>query len=350
MLYEFLQWARAHGAYPKVAMGASAGGYAAADVATGTHETVLKGWTKWGFEEVPPRHQELPEYRSLGGLSRFRSHLHHSIRYVMSARELAGIFDTPPESRTRLMLFTSRVRRIDGKTFRRRDSRRFFFKMATRKLPSALKYTPEGYAKDAVIFVSHLSSELSDEFVRPLTRVNFHNAVEASCLVPYAMGDPLAADELLPVRRGLDSVSLNACANDDVWEKRVAPHRFSGDRSAVFMDGGITLKMPFRIFVEDARFQRLAELARCDKTIVFCCDPRGRLWENSMRLVLLNQWETVRRATERHRMFILFPDHSVEAGFLNSENRKIMRTFERGRAQGRRILDSAEFQSFLDAN
>jgi hypothetical protein len=29
-------------------MGASAGGYAAADVATGTEKTVMKGWTYWG--------------------------------------------------------------------------------------------------------------------------------------------------------------------------------------------------------------------------------------------------------------------------------------------------------------
>ena len=34
VLYELMAWARQHGGYPSVMMGASAGGYAAADVAT----------------------------------------------------------------------------------------------------------------------------------------------------------------------------------------------------------------------------------------------------------------------------------------------------------------------------
>jgi hypothetical protein len=29
------------------------GGYAAADIATGTEQTVLKGWTLWGKEAIP---------------------------------------------------------------------------------------------------------------------------------------------------------------------------------------------------------------------------------------------------------------------------------------------------------
>ena len=53
VLYELMRWARQHGGYPQVMMGASAGGYAAADVATGTEQTVLKGWSVWGDEAIP---------------------------------------------------------------------------------------------------------------------------------------------------------------------------------------------------------------------------------------------------------------------------------------------------------
>ena len=49
VLYELMAWTRQHGGYPTVTMGASAGGYAAADVATGTEATVLKGWDRVGI-------------------------------------------------------------------------------------------------------------------------------------------------------------------------------------------------------------------------------------------------------------------------------------------------------------
>ena len=349
VLIEFMEWARANEGLPKVAMGASAGGYAAADVATGVPATVLKGWTKWGLEDIPPRVNELPEFRSLGGLSRFRSHLYHSIRYVMAAQEMAGVFDTSGASRTRLLLFTTRSRRRNGNPFLGKDSRRYFFKSVTRKLPARFKYQPLDYVEDPVVFASHLPAALATEFVRPLTRINYHNAIEASCLVPYAMGEPLKPEELLPIWRGMDPPQTNACADDTVWGKLVSAHRFEGDRGAVFLDGGFALKMPFRIFEQDARFKKLADWSQCDKTIVFCCDPRGRLWETSMRLRALNAQDPVRRALEERRIFIVQPDHAVEAGFLCTENKKIMRTFARGREQAKRVLASSPFQSFLDA-
>ncbi len=349
VLYEFMQWARAAGCYPSVAVGASAGSYAAADVATGTHETVLKGWARWGLEEVPDTRHELPEFRSLGGLSQFRSHLYHSIRYVMSARELAGVFDTPPESRTRLVVMTTRTRRKDLGPFSRRDGRRYFYMAVTRKLPRSLKYLPRAYRQDPVLFVSHLPTAMSSEFVRPLTRVNYHNVIEASCLVPVAMGAPLQPEELLPIWRGLDPLQQNICTDDIAWEKLIAPYRFEGDQRAVFLDGGFTIKMPFRAFEADDRFRDLAKLLRCDKTVVFCCDPTGRLWETSMRLSALNGQDSVRQAIEKRYLFIISPDHPMEAGFLSTDNSKTMRTFERGREQAKRLLSDNRFLEFLRA-
>ena len=65
---------------------------------------------------------------------------------------------------------------------------------ATRKLPRMLKYLPR-YHLDPVVFATDLPDALHSEFVRPLTRQNYHNAIEASCLVPLAMGAPLPLDD-----------------------------------------------------------------------------------------------------------------------------------------------------------
>ena len=56
VLYELMRWTRQHGGYPAVTMGSSVGGYAAADIATGTEATVMKGWTAWGTGGVPERY------------------------------------------------------------------------------------------------------------------------------------------------------------------------------------------------------------------------------------------------------------------------------------------------------
>ena len=72
--------------------------------------------------------------------SRFRRHLHASIRYVMGDAELDGVFDESGQ-RT-LLLFTSRVRRRDGRSLGRADLARLFTMAATRKLPRLLKYVP----------------------------------------------------------------------------------------------------------------------------------------------------------------------------------------------------------------
>ena len=133
VLYEFMRWCRRGGAFPRSVMGASVGGYAAADVATGTEETVIKGWLHWGTPGPPAR-----------GGNRFRALLEGSIRYVMAARELGAVFDADPPRR--LLIFTTRVRRRDGRPFGRADRLRFFLKAATRKLPGAWKYLPGGYA------------------------------------------------------------------------------------------------------------------------------------------------------------------------------------------------------------
>ena len=96
VLYEFMRWCRENGCFPSITMGASAGGYAAADVATGTERTVMKGWTAWGKRETSGRSScETDE----GGRkeSGFRKHLQTSISYVMQEAEVDGVFNRHPE-------------------------------------------------------------------------------------------------------------------------------------------------------------------------------------------------------------------------------------------------------------
>jgi predicted acylesterase/phospholipase RssA len=313
VIYEFMRWCRENGSYPSITMGASAGGYAAADVATGTEQTVMKGWTYWGAQN-----QSL---RASDEKSRFRAQLHDSVFYVMDEKELSGVFQE--NKKNKLVVFTTRVRRSDGKTFKSIDRMRFFLKSATRKLPRLLKYFPGGYAEDPILFALNLPAGLCSEYVRPLTRENYHAVIEASCLVPFAMGSPILPEEL-----------------------NVEPH--AGDRQAVFIDGGYTLKMPMRLFEEDSRFPDLAKWVSADKTVVFCCDPKGFLWESSSRLHCLNSLPSVKRALQEKRLLIISPDHKVEAGFLCLDNNVIMRTFRRGQEQARRLLYSDLIRRFYE--
>jgi predicted acylesterase/phospholipase RssA len=320
VLYEFIRWCRENDRFPTVTMGASAGGYAAADVATGTERTVMKGWMVWGMPERMRRASAGTD-RPGGTMNAFRENLHSSVFYVMAEEELAGVFD--PGAEKKLLVFTTRVRRRDGRRFQAIDRLRFFMKSATRKLPNRMKYLPCGYVEDPVIFATNLPAALESEYVRPLTRENYHAAIEASCLVPLAMGLPVASED----------VNAGSCR---------------GDPSAVFIDGGYTVKMPMAMFEEDARFQALAQWARADKAIVFCCDPGGRLWENSTRIRCLNSLPSVEKSILENRLLILYPDHKVEAGFLCTDNAVIMRTFNRGREQGRRLLESDRVKRFFE--
>ena len=321
VLYEVMRWTRQHGGYPAVAMGASAGGYAAADVATGTEATVLKGWAAWGSPDIPERYPLAGFVANSWPRSRFRRHLHASIRYVMDDGELDGVFDDSAE-RT-LLVFTSRVRRHDGRTPGHTDLARLFAMAATRKLPRPLKYLPSQYRVDPVAFATNLPATLHSEFVRPLTRDNYHCAIEASCLVPLAMGPALHPELLSPGRGYLD------------------------DAQAVFIDGGFSLKMPMATFQDDARFRDLARWIATPRTVIFCCDPNGRLWETSMRLRALNAYRTVARDIADGTLLVIHPDHLVEAGFLCFDPEVIMRTFDRGREQGRRLLATQPVRRFL---
>jgi hypothetical protein len=305
IIHEFMRWCREQGAFPSIAMGASAGGYAAADVATGTERTVLKGWRYWGT----------PQCHALGTRkkSRFRAHLCSSIVYVMEEAELSGVFNGDPDKK--LLIFTTRVRRLDGKPFQSIDSYRFFLKSSTRKLPNAIKYIPRNYTEEPVVFALNLPEELHSEHVRPLTRKNYHAVIEASCLVPIAMGKPLP-----PEAFGTDL--------------------HPGDQNSAFIDGGYSLKMPMRLFEQDSRFAALGRWAHADKTIVFCCDPSGSLWETSSRLHRLNSLPSILQAEAENRFLLVHPDHNVEAGFLCMDNDTVMRTFRRGQEQARRLLRS----------
>jgi hypothetical protein len=313
VIYEFMRWCLENGRFPSVTMGASAGGYAAADVATGTERTVMKGWTYWGTQAS---HAPVA-----GEKNKFRTHLLNSIRYVMEDKEMAGVFERNPAKK--LLVFTTRAHRRDGKPFGSVDRLRYFVKSATRKLPEPLKYLSNRYVEDPVIFAGNLPEELRSEFVRPLTRANYHAVIEASCLVPLAMGKPLPPEK------------LNG-------------NPYAEDRRAVFLDGGYALKMPMRVFAEDPRFQSLAQYAASDKTIIFCCDPHGRLWETSARLRCLNSLPSVQKSLNENRLLIIHPDHKVEAGFLCMDPAVTMRTFQRGRDQAERLLRSEKILRFFD--
>jgi predicted acylesterase/phospholipase RssA len=320
VIYEFMLWCRKNGCFPSITMGASAGGYAAADVATGTEKTVMKGWTVWG----QPERMRRTDPGAPGGdgeRNRFRNNLHASVFHVMEEEEQAGVFDGGAQKK--LLVFTTRVRRRDGKTFKGSDRFRYFLKSATRKLPKPLKYLPCGYKEDPVIYATNLPGEMESEYVRPLKRENYHAVLEASCLVPFAMGAALQPEDVDPG------------SNDT-------------DRGSVFIDGGYTLKMPMALFEEDPRFRELALWTRADKTVIFCCDPAGLLWENSSRIRSLNTFPGVLKEIEENRLLIVYPNHKVEAGFLCTDNRVIMRTFHRGREQAQRLLNSEMVLRFFD--
>jgi hypothetical protein len=326
VIHQLMCWTRQNGGYPTVSMGASAGGYAAADVATETETTVMKGWVRWGQEEMPPADQVLLQHKSFWGLGEFRLHLIGSVQYVMGQSEVNAVFNG--RTSKKLLIFTTRLKRRDGLSITSADVLRYFLKSATRKLPPGLKYLPRSYQEDPVVFATPLPVELQSEYVRPLTRENYHNVIEASCLVPLAMGWPLSPGQ----------VSSAGTATQA---------RFPGDNSAVFLDGGFTMKMPMTQFEEDQRFQPLARWSQTDKSVIFCCDPEGRLWETSSRLRLLNTYPPIQQAIQEKRLFIIYPDHPVEASFLCLNNAVIMRTFRRGQEQGDRLLKSEAFLRFL---
>ncbi len=308
VIYEFMRCCRENGCFPSITMGASAGGYAAADVATGTEQTVMKGWTHWGTQI---------DQKKRG----FRAHLQNSIHYVMEEKELSGVFDESPDKK--LLVFTTRVRRRDLKVFGAIDRLRFFLHSATRKLPPSLKYLPADYIQDPVIFALNLPTELHTEYIRPLTRENYHAVIEASCLVPVAMGSPLLPKDL--------DMEL-----------------YPDDHQAVFIDGGYTLKMPMRLLEEDQRFRDLSHWISADKTIIFCCDPEGWLWETTARLQRLNTIPNVGKAIDENRLLIIYPDHKIEAGFLCLDNAKTMQTFNRGREQAVRLLRTDKIRRFFE--
>jgi hypothetical protein len=304
VIYEFMRWCRDNNCVPSVTMGASVGGYAAADIATGTEQTVMKGWNYWGTRDT----------------ASFRHHLHSSIVYVMTEPEMSGVFDENPDKK--LLIFTTRVRRKDGKPFTKPDNFRFFLKSLTRKFPSGFKYIPHGYVEDPVVFATNLFPELHSPYIRPLTRKNYYAAIEASCLIPFAMGAPIHPE----------SLCIESYPDDD---------------ASVFIDGGYSLKMPMRIFEEDPRFQGLAQGAHADKSIIFCCDPKGCLWETSSRLNNLAAMPALEIAISENRLLIVYPDHPIEAGFLCMDHEKTMRTFQRGREQAEHLLRSDQIRKFF---
>jgi hypothetical protein len=312
VIYEFIRWCRDHASFPSITMGASAGGYAAADVATGTERTVMKGWKYWGTQDLS----------TLAALhkNRFRAQLRSSLSHVMAKEEVDGVFDINP--RKKLLIFTTRVRRLDAKHFGPIDRFRFFLKSSTRKLPPPFKYLPQEYAEDPVVFALNLPEELHSEFVRPLTRRNYHSVIEASCLVPVAMGKPLLPRDLQDGARPQDG-------------------------NSVFLDGGYALKMPMRLFETDPRFAALGRWVHAAKTIIFCCDPKGYLWETSSRLDRLNTLPSVFQAIEENRLVVIHPDHKIEAGFLCLDNATAMRTFNRGQDQAHRLLQSEKIRAFF---
>ena len=84
---------------------------------------------------------------------------------------MAGVFDAAADRR--LLVFTTRVRRRDGRALTKSDLARLLAKAATRKLPRPLKYLPRLYELDPVVFATNLPAEVHSEFVRPLTCDNY---------------------------------------------------------------------------------------------------------------------------------------------------------------------------------
>jgi hypothetical protein len=326
VIYELMRWTRQNGCYPLISMGASAGGYAAADVATETEKTVIKGWTKWGKEALPPLRQVPKEFKSFWGFGQFRIRLTRSIEYVMGPQEVSAVFNNRPDKK--LLIFTTRVRRKDGGPITWQDNLRFFIQSVCRKIPKPLKYLPSLYHQDPVVFAYPLPDPLHSECVRPLTPFNYHRVIEASCLVPFAMGHPLPPRHIIADR------------NHD-------HPAFADDAKAVFMDGSFGLKMPMALFQEDVRFRALARWVRTKKTIIFSCDPRGKLWETSSRLRSLNHYGPVYEDIKEDRLMVIHPDHKVKAGFLCHDNPVILRTFQRGQEQAGRLMKSDKFRRFF---
>jgi hypothetical protein len=114
------------------------------------------------------------------------------------------------------------------------------------------------------------------------------------------------------------------------------------------VDGGYALKMPMRLFERDPRFQAVGHWAHAGKTIIFCCDPMGHLWETSARLRRLNDLPSVMKAAGEGRLLVIHPDHKVEAGFLCVDHATTMRTFHRGQEQAHRLLGSDKVRAFLE--
>jgi hypothetical protein len=171
--------------------------------------------------------------------------------------------------------------------------------------------------------------EIRSENVRLLTRHNFHRVLEATCLVPGAMGFPL------PPRWLEESETSGSRA-------------YPGDEGAHFIDGGYTLKMPMALFHERAEFRRIASWLGAEKTVVFCCDPAGQLWETSSRLRSLNQLPALSRAVAENRLLVVYPDHPIAASFLCTDNSVAMRTFNQGRDQAVRFLRTEKVRRFLE--
>ena len=82
------------------------------------------------------------------------------------------------------------------------------------------------------------------------------------------------------------------------------------------------------------------------RTLVLCCDPRGRLWETSLRLRDAQHVPVGRPCHQRGAPLRRDPDQ-VEAGFLCLDPATTMRTFRRGQEQGRRLLASDRIRRFL---
>jgi hypothetical protein len=143
------------------------------------------------------------------------------------------------------------------------------------------------------------------------------------------MGSPLVPWQM---KNGLASASC------DIWP---------GDVNAVFMDGSFTLKMPMAAFDEDTRFQALARWSSADRIVIFCCDPKGYLWETSSRLRRLNSFPTVSRAIQEGRLLIIHPDHRIRASALCHDNNLAMKAFHCGQEQGERLLKSERVKRFF---
>jgi hypothetical protein len=143
-------------------------------------------------------------------------HLIKSIEYVMGPHEVAAVFNNRPEKK--LLIFTTRVRRKDGRPITWQDSLRFFIQSICRKIPKPLKSFPD--------FIR------SQVFAYPLP-----NPLYWIAFVLSPLRITTASSSFLP-----SSFSHGTSFTAHTDQCRGSNRLFADDAKSIFMDGSLELR------------------------------------------------------------------------------------------------------------